>query len=57
MHDFHSTPFLFSLMLLPCLPFLPRFIDASALHIPHELLLDKVSPNLEVSCIFRIRGS
>ena len=53
MHDLHSTRFLFSLVLLPCLPFLPRLTDVSALQLPHELLSDDISPDKNVSRISR----
>ena len=57
MHDSQSTLFLFSLILFFSLPFLSGLIDASALHLPHELLPDNITPYVKVSCMFRIQGS
>lgn len=54
MRKLHSTPFLFSLVFLLCLPLLPRLIDASALHFPHELLSDEIAPNMNVSYISKV---
>lgn len=44
MRDRNSMPFPFGLVLLACLPFLPRLIDASALQLSYELLSDDMAP-------------
>ena len=56
MHDRYSAPFLLRLILLLCLSFLPRLVDASALQFPHELLSDEIAPKTKVSLIVFIRG-
>lgn len=53
-HCFSSLSLLVHFVLLFRLPLFPGLINASALHLPHELLADNIAPVMKVSYVSHV---